>query len=120
MASKQAETSAMTFDDLETADPETDDDAEFIDFDPGQTEFGEVRELSRGLGEHNSTLLRVSRGPGDEFKMWASGHVDRQLQQLDVDTGDVIGLRMSEEESTFVDEDGEEQSYHRIEVGVRS
>lgn len=119
MSSKQAERAAMSFDDLETAEPESDDDAEFLDLAPGDEEFGEIRELSRGLGEHNSTLLRISRAPGDEVKMWCSGHVDRQLQQLDAGVGDVVGLRKAEDETSFVDEDGEEQSYHRVEVGVR-
>lgn len=95
---------------VELTGPEsdTDDDAEWIELDQGEEVVGELRNIKPNCGDYDTTVLRISRGPGDEVLMWSNRQIDNRLEENDVGTGDVVRIVHTEETSTYTPEDADE------------
>lgn len=108
---------APSFDDLDpVANDYDDDDVETLKLDPGESVVGEIREINTGLGDYDSTLLIIARGLGDVVKIWSNRQIDAQMASADLGEGDVVGIKKTEETSTYTDDTGQEQEYHIFEV----
>lgn len=99
-------------------DSDRDDDAEWIDLEPGDSVIGEIREIKPNCGRYNSTVLKLSRGVGDTVLLWSKPHIDNQITSNDLGEGDVIAIVVEDEPRTFTTDDGEEREYHFHEVRV--
>jgi hypothetical protein len=60
----------------------------FDDLEPSESVVGEIRELTPNCGKYDTTVIELARG-----------------------IGDVIGIKHTEQTSTFTNEGGEEQEY---------
>lgn len=108
-----------SFDDLDPVeDPGTDteDDAEWIELEPGESIVGELRSVRPNCGDYDTTVLEIARGLGDTVLMWSNGQIDRKLGHNDLGEGDVVGIRRTEETFTFENAEGEEQEANVWEV----
>jgi hypothetical protein len=102
-----------SFDDLEPVDNSTSDDydSEWIDLEPGESVVGEIRELTPNCGKYDTTVIELARGIGDVVAMWSNSQIDNALDDNDLGESDVVGIKHTEQTSTFTNEDGEEQEY---------
>lgn len=81
----------------ETGYDDSDDDAEWIDKEdldePGWTIVGELVRIQHNCGEHDSTIYELKVDLGENRVFWARASMMYQIENSDIDTGDVIGIR---------------------------
>lgn len=97
------------FDEMQKVDQDDDlddEDVDWFDFeDPGDTVVGELREVKHDCGPNNSRVYKISRGIGDTTLFWGAGSLNQQFDQSELERGDVIGVRLTDE--TYENEHGE-------------
>jgi len=108
---------AISIDDMETANdtaPDS-DEAEWFDFDAGDELVGELVDIRRNCGEYNQRVYELKVAIGEPHVVfWGTASIDRQIDELDASSGDVIGVRHTGE--TFETDSGHEGVI--FEVGV--
>jgi len=105
------------FDELEEVSAaETDEDATLLDLEPGESVVGKLAHIERDTGEDNNDMVHLIVD-GEPKKKWSNATMDKAFSKADVQPGDVIGLRKSEEQEEFT-RDGEEVAYYPYDVRV--
>lgn len=112
MAAKESD----PFDALAPVDTpdDSDENAEWLDLEEGESVVGEIREIKENCGEYGSRVYKISRAPGDVVLMWGKASIDRQVDAADLGVGDVFGVRNTGEEYET------ENGYTGIKFEVRS
>ena len=82
-----------------------DDDAEWLDLEPGQHVVGELRDVKENCGKNNSRVYKLARGIGDLVLLWGNNSLDRRFDDEDFSKGDVIAIRCTTE--TYTNDHGE-------------
>ncbi|OYR77658.1 hypothetical protein DJ84_21685 [Halorubrum ezzemoulense] len=85
-----------------------DDDGEWLDLEPGESVVGEIRAINENCGQHNTTVLELSRGLGDNVTMWSNRQIDRVLEKNEIGVGEVVGIKHTTETDTFTPSDSDE------------
>ncbi|MFY4815492.1 hypothetical protein ACOJIV_22755 [Haloarcula sp. AONF1] len=82
-------------------DNQYDDDGEWLDLEAGESVVGEIRAINENCGKHDTTVLELSRGLGDNVTMWSNRQIDRVLQKNEIGVGEVVGIKHTTETDTF-------------------
>lgn len=107
------------FDMVELDDDQSGGDVETVRLEPGEELIASVRHIERDVGRYGNSVLHLTRPSGEPIKYWSNATIDRRLEAADVGPGDRVLIRKSEDSYTFTDDDGEEQTAHEFEVGVK-
>lgn len=108
-----AKSETPAFDDLEPVDATdsdeySDDDGEWLDLERGESVVGEIRGVTPNCGDYDTTVLELAVGIGEVKPMWSNRQIDRALESKDLEEGDVIGIKHTEEEQSFKPDDSDE------------
>ncbi|EMA25734.1 hypothetical protein [Haloarcula argentinensis] len=102
----------LSFDDLEPVDNSTDDyDSVLIEPEAGESVVGEIRDLSPNCGKYDTTVIELACGISDVVAMWSNNRINNALDDNDLGEGDVVGIKHTEQTSTYTNEADEEQEY---------
>lgn len=113
MATNDSEPDLSGFDFAEESNADdSDDDAEWLDLDEGDHVVGELREVKENCGEFDSRVYTISRGPGDEVLMWGKASIDRGIDNLEAEPGDVVFIQNTGEQ--FETDDGNTGTRYKV------
>jgi len=108
-----------SFDEMEAVDaPDSsgEDDAEWIELEPGESVVGELRK--RQETSHDNDVLEIARGLGDVVVMFSNGQIDRRLDTLAEKHGSaeglVLGFKKTEQIQTFTPEGSDEEVEYNL------
>ena len=94
-----------SFDDMEVMNGNQSDyddaDDEWLDLEAGESVVGEIRTINEDCGKHNTTVLELSRGLGDNVLMWSNRQIDRVLKNNELGVGEVVGIKHTNRTDTF-------------------
>lgn len=82
-------------------DNQYDDDGEWLDLEAGESVVGELRAINENCGQHDTTVLELSRGLGDNVTMWSNRQIDRVLEKNEIGVGEVVGIKHTNKTDTF-------------------
>lgn len=95
--------------------PETNDDDELIELEPGEEMVAQIRHIEPDTGYNG--LLHLTRDSGEMGPYFMPAKISREVNAYDPVPGEWIFVKKGSEEHTFTDDDGEERSYYDHEVG---
>lgn len=105
----------VSFDDLETASVDADDaDTQWLDLESGDEIIGELVAVNTDCGEYDSRVYELKDEIGAPHKLiWGKASIDAQIDDLAIESGDVIGIR-----NTGVEFETDNGAGVEFEVGV--
>lgn len=75
--------------------------------DPDWKLVGELRRIEDGVGDYNSRLYEVAVDLGETVLFYGKASLDRAVDRIEAEPGDVVAMRNTGETSTFENDDGE-------------
>jgi len=109
MAKAENSDDDLDLDSFESPDvDETDSNSEYINLDPGESVTGYITDVNFAAGDNG--LIEI-----DGRTLWLNATMRRQLEDALV-TGEPVAHVKLDEEASFEDENGEEQTYNPREL----
>ncbi len=91
---------------------ESDSNSDYINLDPGESVSGHITDVNLGAGDHG--LIEI-----DGQTLWLNYTMRRQLEAALIQGEPVLHIKLEDEES-FENDDGEEQTYNPRELRFRA